>query len=183
MLDLLPRVTSTRSRCCRSRAAARRRTARSGRRRSTSASTGVGSPCSMPACSAVLGLRLDGDHAHALADRRLDPADRDRRRRPARSPRRRRARPPRSRARRCRRRRSRADRRTGWTSVRPVSVCSCVEALERVGRVGRLEVDGRAVAARRLDLLRGRALPHDDECVDALGCARRTRPPGRGCRR
>ena len=44
-----------------------------------------------------------------------------------------------------------------------------VEAVERVARAGRLEVDRRAVAARRLDLLLGRALPHDDERVDPLG--------------
>ena len=42
------------------------------------------------------------------------------------------------------------------------------EPVERVARTGRLEVDGCAVAARRRDLLLGRALPHDDERVDVL---------------
>ena len=36
------------------------------------------------------------------------------------------------------------------------------------GGIGRREVDGRAVAARRLDLERAHALPHLDEAVDAL---------------
>ena len=56
----------------------------------------------------------------------------------------------------------------GWTSVRPVSAWSVARRVEGVGRVGRLEVDGRAVASRRVDLLLGRALPHHDEGVGAF---------------
>ncbi len=51
----------------------------------------------------------------------------------------------------------------------PRSFDQLVEPSERVARTGRLEVDRRAVAARRGDLLLGRALPHDDQRVDPLG--------------
>jgi len=43
-----------------------------------------------------------------------------------------------------------------------------VQARERVGRVVGLEVDRRAVLARRFDLLLRRTTPHHDECVDLL---------------
>jgi hypothetical protein len=43
-----------------------------------------------------------------------------------------------------------------------------VEALEGLRRVLRLEVDLRAVGARRLDLLRARSLPHHQQRVGAL---------------
>ena len=46
--------------------------------------------------------------------------------------------------------------------------------------IGRREVDGRAVAARRLDLERAHALPHLDEAVDALLARPPTRQPARG---
>ena len=56
----------------------------------------------------------------------------------------------------------------GWTSARPVcSISSCRRSNACVGSV-RLEVDLRPVGARRLDLLRARALPHDEQRVDAL---------------
>ena len=52
---------------------------------------------------------------------------------------------------------------------RPTGLANVVvEPLERLDGIGRLEVDGRAVAARRRDLGRARARVHDDEAVDPL---------------
>ena len=122
-------------------------------------------------------LRLDGDHAHVRADGGLDArdqpaaADRD---------------DDRVRVRRvlldlepdrpgaCEHERvvERVDERP------PRLLDQLVEPRERVARPGRLEVDRRAVAARRGDLLLGRALPHHDQRVDALrrrGVRRRLR--------
>ena len=117
----------------------------------------------------MLWLGLDGDHADAVADRRVDAADQP----------------------------AAADRDDHGVGVRRVLFDlepdgalpgehervvermhksaaglfdECVEPRERVAGPGRLEVDRRAVAAGGRDLLVGRALPHDDERVDPLGC-------------
>ena len=56
-----------------------------------------------------------------------------------------------------------------WMHERPAGLLEQhVETLERLARIGRVEVDCRAVPARRGDLRLARAAPHDDERVDPL---------------
>ena len=77
---------------------------------------------------------------------------------------------------------ARAGRRTGGRACARSPRCSSSSrANASAGSVG-LEVDGRAVAARRGDLQLGGALPHHDERVDAVLRPRRRRPPARGSR-
>ena len=134
--------------------------------------TCVGSPCARPSMERLARVGLDGDHADArVLERGLDaghepaPADRDDHRVGVG----------------CVLLDLEADRACAGDHERVVEgmherasrlLLELREPCERVAGVRRFEVDGRAVRARRFDLLLGRALPHHDERVGP-GFARR----------
>ena len=145
--------------------------------------TGTGSPAARPSASAfecsgsTATTRTPARHA-----RRRDARRPGRRRRRRRRSCRRRARPRGSRARPCPRPRSRPGRRRDARSTRPVCATSSCRRSKAPRRALGLEVDRRAVAARRLDL---GACSRPATSRAARRCPRPPpprRPPARGCR-